>query len=546
VIVLKKNVTIFLISLFLLWVLSFSKNEVTIRYGSAANVNQRILYVPSNFTSIQAAVNNASSGDTVIVASGAYKENLIISKSLTLIGENRGTTIIDGSGVGDTVSVRSNYVNIQELTVINSGTSTRNSGIVIDNCRGVSVNSTQIAGTYYALSLAYCFDSVFSNNLVFNNTFGIQLVNSNNNVFSDNIISANGQGITLENTNNNVFSDNIISANGEGITLDYINRFNVFFGNTFVDNGEGAAIRQSSYGNSFYHNNFLDQITVEAGDANLWSRNGEGNYWSSYVGSDSHSGPGQNETGSDGIGDAGYFLNDNNHDDYPLMGVFSEFNVARENETYPVDIINNSTISNFSFETGKETGNRMIIFNANGKSGTTGFCRIMIPTPVMDYPFTVVTNQGQANLSLLDTSNKTNAYLYFTYPGDNETITVISSDALQLYDSLLDKYNSLQADFENLNATYHGLLESYNSTLQTLLNNFSLMLGNLTQLQSNYSDLNSSLQQNLRDQSDSVQNMRNFTYVFAAMTGAFLITITYLSTRIHASKRSKASVSEQS
>ena len=497
--------------------------------GIAANISQRILYVPSNFTSIQAAVDNANSSDTIIVAAGTYNEALIISKSLTIIGEDRDTTIIDGSGLGDTISIKSGYVNILDLTVMNNGTSTRNNGIVIDRCNGINVNNTQIINTYYALSLSFCSDSIFSNNIVFNNSYGIQLIN----------------------TRSNIFSNNTILGNGEGIALDYSNSLNVFFGNTILNNSEGAAIRQSSFSNSFYHNNFLDPVTVETGQPNIWSRNGEGNYWSSYDGNDSYSGPSspsspQNEPGSDGIGDESYSLGENNHDGYPLMGIFSQFNVVQQNETYPVNIVSRSTILNFGFETGRETGDRMIAFDANGESSTTSFCRIMIPTQLMDYPFTVVTNQGQANQSVLDASNKTNAYLYFTYIDSNQTITIISSNALRLYNSLLDKYDGLQADLNALNMTYRELLESNNSTLQALLGNLDLVLQNLTQLQDSYLDLNSSLQQNLRQQTDSLQNMRNFTYVFAAMTGAFLITTVYLSARIHSSKKPKVPISEQS
>ncbi len=488
----------------------------------AADGNVNILHVPLNFSSIQAAVNNASSGDIIIVAPGVYKENLIISKSLTLIGEDRDTTTIDGSGVGDAISVKSDSVTIRDLTVMSNETGVRGNGIVIDHQRGILVDDTLLAGTYYGLSLAFCSNSIFSNNVIINNTFGIELIN----------------------TNNNVFSNNTISGNDNGIAFDYINNLNVFTGNTLSNNGEGAVIRQSSNRNSFYHNNFYDEITIETEEPNFWSRNGEGNYWSTYEGQDLYSGQYQNETGSDGIADEPYLVGEKNRDDYPLMGVFSEFNIAKGNETYRVNIISNSTISNFTFETGRETGNKMINFDANGQNGTTGFCRMMISTPLMDYPFTVIVNQGQANLSLLDASNETNAYLYFTYPNEEQKITVTSSITEQLYSSLLDKYNDLQKTLETLNTTYQGLLTNYNSTLQALVNNFGLVLNNLTQLQSSYLDLASSLQKNLRDQLDSLENMRNLAYVFAALTGAFLITAAYLSTRVHGSKEPKIPITD--
>jgi hypothetical protein len=44
-----------------------------------------------------------------------------------------------------------------------------------------------------------------------------------------------------------------------------------------------------------------------------------GNYWSDYAGVDEKSGPGQNLTGSDGIGDTHYIIDGNNRDRYPLM-----------------------------------------------------------------------------------------------------------------------------------------------------------------------------------------------------------------------------------
>jgi len=53
---------------------------------------------------------------------------------------------------------------------------------------------------------------------------------------------------------------------------------------------------------------------------NVWDHGypSGGNYWSDYSGTDLHRGAYQNETGSDGIGDIQYVIDENNTDHYPL------------------------------------------------------------------------------------------------------------------------------------------------------------------------------------------------------------------------------------
>jgi len=63
----------------------------------SANAEPRTLVVPDNYPTIKAALENAVDGDTVLVKKGVYHENLKVNASISLVGEDRDTTIIDGN-----------------------------------------------------------------------------------------------------------------------------------------------------------------------------------------------------------------------------------------------------------------------------------------------------------------------------------------------------------------------------------------------------------------------------------------------------------------
>ncbi len=98
-------------------------------------------------------------------------------------------------------------------------------------------------------------------------------------------------------------------------------------GNNIASNCYGIILTQYSSSNIFYHNNIINntwQVSSD-GSPNTWDNGypSGGNYWSDYKSTDLHSGPYQNETGSDGIGDTSYVIDSQNIDHYPLMTPFS-------------------------------------------------------------------------------------------------------------------------------------------------------------------------------------------------------------------------------
>ena len=102
----------------------------------------------ADFTSIQDAIDASSNGDTVFVYSGTYVENIVVDKSITLQGEDRDTTVIDGGGSGDVVYVSAFFVNISGFTIQNSGNETIGSGSFIDAGIDINSNNNEVYDNY--------------------------------------------------------------------------------------------------------------------------------------------------------------------------------------------------------------------------------------------------------------------------------------------------------------------------------------------------------------------------------------------------------------
>lgn len=456
--------------------------------------DDRMDHSEAHFTAIQEAINNAADGDTIFVYKGTYCENVVVNKSVSLVGEDIDLTIVDGNGTGSVISINADNVSIERFTMKRSGTRSYDSGIFVDRSDGNDL----------------------SHNTIVDNNYGISLYYSGDNLISDNTITENNDGVSLYSSIGNLISDNKITDNSNGIFL-YYSASNVVSRNTITENDYGIVLFDSS-SNSVFHNNFVGnaQQTDSYSSINVWHNGNEGNYWSDYTGVDLYGGPYQNETGWDGIGDRAYKkIEGNNIDNHPLMGIFSAFKVTLERKTYNVTTTCNSTISEFRFEIGPDTGNKIIRFNATGKDGTVGFCRLTIPTELMNYPFIVLVDDEEiVQIRLESVSDDTYVYLYFAYTHSSHTITIISSRA-----------RKLEINLNKLNETYH-----------ILMNNYEILLANYSQLQESYRKLNNSYQEHLSGYSQNVHNIRNLMYIFAATTAILITATIYLSKHAHTDK----------
>ena len=81
-----------------------------------------VITVPTDYPTIQEAVDAAGLGDTVRVLAGTYYEHVMVNKSISLVGAGGNTTFIDGSGTGNVVFLGANDTSVSGFTVMNGGT----------------------------------------------------------------------------------------------------------------------------------------------------------------------------------------------------------------------------------------------------------------------------------------------------------------------------------------------------------------------------------------------------------------------------------------
>jgi len=179
------------------------------------------LLVPQDYTTIQAAVNAASPGDTIVVAAGTYNENQIrISKALKIYGSGADSTIING---GDAVLSEAGLVRITA-----NGGNVVFSGFTVRNAGGPFKGALKIRVGIYVESNATGPSYTISNNKIYgtNNTneaedYGFYAQSGKENiVFRNNLVTQTGaNNIVLElHTGSTEISYNTLDAGVYGLS----------------------------------------------------------------------------------------------------------------------------------------------------------------------------------------------------------------------------------------------------------------------------------------------------------------------------------------
>ena len=181
-----------------------------------------------NYSSIQAAIEDASPGDIIFIYIGTYHENVEIDKSIELRGEEKNLTIIDGGNNDHTIAIYADNVKINGFTIQNGYFY----GISIDSFNYSIISNNKILKNYDGINLRYSNNNIISNNIILDNQWSsIKVYKSKNNEIKDNVFSNNSQGLGIYSSNNTIVTGNSFLKDGISVGWSY----NSTVLNNFVD-----------------------------------------------------------------------------------------------------------------------------------------------------------------------------------------------------------------------------------------------------------------------------------------------------------------------
>jgi parallel beta-helix repeat protein len=174
-------------------------------------------------TPIQAAVDNATAGETICVQNGTYDENVVVNVD--------NLTIRSESGPENCIVTALNTS--KHVFTVTADWGVNLTGFTVQNATGSGK-----AGIY----LEFPQHCIISENIVSNNDYGIYLEQAGNNNLTNNTATSNGDsGFYLYNSSSNNLTNNTATLNGDsGFYLLTMNNNNILMNNTANSNNESG------------------------------------------------------------------------------------------------------------------------------------------------------------------------------------------------------------------------------------------------------------------------------------------------------------------
>jgi nitrous oxidase accessory protein len=193
---------------------------------------------------LQDAIDKASPYSTLKLPSGIYVGNVIIKKPLTIIG-TASDVIIQGSGEGTIISIKSSYVVLKNLIIEHSGSRMDciDAGIRIQKARNCEIISCKILDSLYGIDMMMVSNSRIVGNYITSKKEDIEL---------------RGNALKLYYSHHNKFIKNTITGSRD-VTLNYSNH-NLFEENRFIKNRFASHLSLSN--DNIFKNNYYQYNSV--------------------------------------------------------------------------------------------------------------------------------------------------------------------------------------------------------------------------------------------------------------------------------------------
>lgn len=220
-------------------------------------------------TPLQSAVDNATSGDTIIVKDGTYEENVdVTTVNLTIHSENGSENcIVQAANSREHVfNVTADYVNISGFTVKNA-TASGKAGIYlgnnVDSCNIANINASSNKYGIYLRSTAGnpCEYNRITECTLQSNENGIRIqgADTDHNLIDNNTCTLNTYGIAIRYGDYNDLTNNGCNLNTYGIRL-----FQTADSNTLMNNTASNNTEHDFYSDESSVDNVVTDLTISS------------------------------------------------------------------------------------------------------------------------------------------------------------------------------------------------------------------------------------------------------------------------------------------